>query len=169
MRIRGNKISIQYKRTTISTGYPNTPIGWKMANEWWSLKLKELQEISDGTRPLEDSIKNIFNKFLDYKRKVTKITKKTEQYYLTGFNAIITEPNLVLSEANIKFQIENYVRNTTVSANSVNIYLRAIAGFLNWASSDGKNYIPQKDYTKFFRQKETKEIKSAFSQSEYEA
>jgi hypothetical protein len=123
VRLRGERLSIRYKGKDIATGYKNTASGWNMLNEWWAIKSNELQAIEDGEKSAEDTILNIFNRFLDYKRKITKITKKTEQYYLTGFNAIITEPNLILSDANIRKQIDNYVRTATVSSNSVNIYL----------------------------------------------
>jgi len=167
MRVRGNKISVRYKGKDIATGYNNTPAGWKMANEWWAVRLKELKAIEEGEKQAEDTILNIFNKFLDYKRKITKITKKTEQYYLTGFNAVIAEPNLILSEVSIIKQLNNFIKTTTVSQNSINIYLRAIAGFLNWASDENNSYIPRKDYTKKYKQKESKVIKPSYTKEEY--
>ncbi len=33
MKVRGNKISIRYKGKDIATGFPNTKIGWQLANE----------------------------------------------------------------------------------------------------------------------------------------
>jgi len=167
MRVRGNKISVRYKQKEFSTGYENTSIGWKMANEWWAVKVKELKEIEYGEKQAEDTIQNIFNKFMEYKKKITKITKKTEQYYIFGFNAVIKDKNKILSEANIRKQIEDYVKNAAVSANSINIYLRAVAGFLNWASDDDNNFIPRKNYIKKYKQKETKQIKPNYSEDEY--
>jgi integrase len=167
MRVRGNKISVQYKRTEFATGLDNTAIGWKMANEWWAKKLKELQAIEAGEKPVGDTINNVFDRFLDYKKKITKITKKTEQYYWTGYKAIISSPNEILTEANVKKQIDNFVRNATVSANTINIYLRAIAGFLNWASDEDNNYIPAKNYTKKYKQKETDSVKPPYTADEY--
>jgi len=38
MRVRGNKISIRYKQKEFATGYENTPIGWKLANDWWAIE-----------------------------------------------------------------------------------------------------------------------------------
>ena len=167
MRVRGNKISIRYKQKEFATGYENTPIGWKLANDWWAIKVKELKAIEAGEKAAEDTIRNIFNKFLEYKRKISKIMKSSEKYYITGFNAIFTQPNVLLTEGNIIKQIDNFIKTTTVKPNTINIYLRAIRIFLNCAASDGKNYIYKKDYTKQFRQKESSNVKPAYTETEY--
>ena len=168
MRVRGKKISIRYKQKEFATGYENTPMGWKLANDWWAIKLKDLQAIQAGEKQVEDTIQNIFNQFLEYKRTITKITKKTETYYLTGFKAIITEPNIILTEPNIINQVERYIKTATVTSNSINIYLRSIAGFLNWCSDDNQKYLPKKDYITKYKQKEIIEDKADFTVEEYQ-
>ena len=76
MKLKGNRIYIRYKCKDISTGCKNTASGWKIANEFWAKKSKELQAIEDGEKPAGDTIANIFQRFLDYKRKINKIAKK---------------------------------------------------------------------------------------------
>ena len=167
MKLRGNKIYIRYKGKDISTGYDNTAFGWKMANAFWEQKSKELQAIASGEKALEDTILNVFKKFLEYKRKVSKIAKQTEIYYIAGLKSVFTNPNEILTEFNVKKQIDNFIRNTTVSAASINIYLRAVAGFLNWASDEDNNYISRKNYTKKYKQKVVEKVKPPYTEEEY--
>jgi len=168
MKLRGNKIYVRWKGKDISTGCDNTVLGWKAANIFWEKKVKELIAIEKAEKEKADSILNIFKKFLDYKRKITRITKKTQQFYITGFKAVFAEPNLILSEVNIRKQIENFVNTTTVSASTVNIYLTAVSIFLNWASDEDNNYIPPRKYIKKYKQKVVKRIKPPYTVEEYE-
>jgi integrase/recombinase XerD len=167
MRVVGNKIYVRYRGKDYATGYDNTPVGWMMANAFWAEKIKELIAIKNGEKALEDSILNIFNEFLDYKNRISKITKRTEKFYKLGFKSVFTNPNEILSEANIRRQIDNFIKNTKVSATSINIYLRAVAGFLNWASDEDNDYIPRKNYTKRYKQKVAKEVKPPYTEKEY--
>jgi integrase len=59
------------------------------------------------------------------------------------------------------------METTTVSTSSINIYLRAVAGFLNWASDEDNNYIPKKNYIKKYKQKENQKIKPPYTENEY--
>ncbi len=88
VKVLGNKLYIRYKGKDISTGFPNTKAGWELANEWWAVRSKELQAIEIGEKAAEDSIENVFKKFLEYKQKIDKITNKTLQYYITGCKAV---------------------------------------------------------------------------------
>ncbi len=161
------RIYVRYKGKDISTGFKNTAIGWKIANDWWAKRSKELQAIEAGEKELEDSIGNIFKKFLEYKQKIDKITKKTETYYITAYKAVFISPQELLTENNAKAQIKRFVETTTVSAASVNIYLRAIKTFLLWCSDEDREYIPHKKYTEKFKQKSVETIKPPYTEDEY--
>ena len=167
MRVRGKKISIRYKQKEFATGYENTPIGWKLANDWWAIKLKDLQAIQAGEKQVEDTIQNIFNQFLEYKRTIDKISHRTTEWYLLGFKSIFTTPNLILSHTNIVNSIEKFLKTTAVSKKSINIYLGACASFLNWCADDDRKYIQKSDYFKKYKQKERKIVKPAFTEEEY--
>jgi len=168
MKLRGNKIYVRWKGKDISTGCDNTVLGWKAANIFWEKKVKELIAIEKGEKEKADSILNIFKKFLDYKRKITRITKQTEQCYITSFNSVFTNPNEIMSENSIKKQLENFIKTTTVSDQTINNYLRAISTFLSWASDDDNGYIPIRNYTKKYKQKPVSKIKPPYTDEEYQ-
>ena len=132
MKLRGNKIYIRYKGKDISTGYNNTAFGWKSANTFWEKKSRELQAIESGEKAHEDSILNVFKKFLNYKKRITKIAKATEEFYLNCFKSVFVNPNEILSESNIKKQLSNFVETAEVSGTTINNYLRGVNTFLLW-------------------------------------
>ena len=63
---------------------------------------------------------------------------------------------------------ENFINTTTVAPSTVNIYLNAVAAFLNWASDEDNNYISPKKYIKKYKQKVVKKIKPPYTVEEYE-
>ena len=169
MKVLGNRIYIRWKGKDISTGQKNTVLGWKKANEFWAKRSQELQAIEDGEKPIEDTIGNIFEKFLNYKRNIDKITDATKKAYIYAFKQVFLAPDEVLNEANIKRQIAEFAENTTLVAVSVNHYLRLVGAFLNWASDDDNNYIPAKKYIKKYKQKEAShKVKPAYTAEHYE-
>ena len=151
MRVVGKKIYVRYKGKDIATKCNNTPAGWKLANEWWAVRLKELKAIEDGEKQAEDTILNIFNKFLEYKRKIDKINTRTEKGYIAAFNKVFTEPNIIFSEKIIDKYVKLYLENTSNNETSINIHLKNINVFLTWASDDSNNYIPIKNYLKKYK------------------
>jgi integrase len=167
MKLKGNRIYVRWKGKDIATGFKNTGLGWKMANEFWAKRSKELQSIEDGEKPVEDTIGNIFKKFLEHKNKIDKIAKRTEQRYITGFRAVFVRPNELLSENNVKNQIAEFITTTKISPLSINNYLVAANIFLNWASDDDNNYIPAKKYIKKYKQKVVEKVKPPYTQEEY--
>ena len=167
MKLRGNKIYIRYKGRDISTGYDNTAFGWKAANIFWEKRSKELKAIETGEKAHADNILNIFKKFLEYKRKITKINPMSERFYINSFNRVISNPKEMLTEENIKKQLTHYVETTTASTSTININLRGINVFLNWACDEENNYIPFKNYTKKLKQRQSKKVKPAYTEEEY--
>ena len=124
MRVVGKKIYVRYKKKDFRTGFDNTVIGWKLANEFWAKKVKELKAIETGEKPIGDTIKNIFDKFLQYKIKYHKIAYKTIWFYKTGVNAVFKEQDNLLTEKEVKTQIQNFIENTSISSDTtINIYL----------------------------------------------
>ena len=148
-RVRGNKIYIRYRNKDISTGFNDTKQGWKNANDFWAEKVRTLEYIEEGIIKTSDTIENIFKKFLEYKMQFQKVSNSTVKLYEYRINEVFGEDlNITLSEKNIKIALDNFIKNTKLSATSINIILQGIRAFLNWSSDDDQQYIPHKNYIK---------------------
>ena len=167
-RVRGNKIYIRYKGKDIATGSDNTTQGWKIANKWWEEKYEEIDAILTGKKIADDTIENIFNKFLEYKKQFQKLSLTTIKLYEYRIKEVFgSDLNIPLNEKNIKLALDNFITSTKLSATSINIILQGISSFLNWASEEDNSYIPNKNYTKKYRQPLQKKIKSPYTDEEY--
>ena len=167
-KVVGRKIYIRYKGKDISTGCNNTPIGWKLANKFWEQKYEEIDAILSGEIQSSDTIFNIFNRFLEYKKEYQKVSASTLILYKYRIKEVFgNDLNITLNEQNIKNSLDNFIKNTNKSATSINIILQGIRSFLNWASDDEQQYIAKKNYIKKYKQAQQKKIKPPYTVEEY--
>ena len=167
-RIIGRKNYIRYKTKNSHTNYDNIYNGWILANEYWLSKIKELQAIKSTEKHKKDTIKNVFEKFLDDKIKYRKLMPQSIKNYKSGFKAVFKKQNVLLTEKNVKQQIQKFVETATVADTTINIYLTAVNVFLNWASDEENNYIPKKQYTLKYKRKINVKVKDEYSREDYE-
>ena len=166
-RVRGNKIYIRYNEKEFATGCNNTASGWKNANKYWEGKYEEIDAIADGKLKSNDTIANIFKKFIDYKTQYDKVLQRTIREYNYRIGQVFSDFDVLLTERNVIIALENFIKNTKLNPITINNYLLAVQTFLNWASDDDQQYIPKKDYIKKYRQKTQINIRTPYSEEEY--
>jgi integrase/recombinase XerD len=167
-KVRGNKISIRYKGRDIATKCSNTLQGWKLANKFWEEKYEEIDAIISGEKDTPDTIKNIFEKFIAYKKQYNNISKNTAKLYDYRIKKIFGA-NLddVFTEKLIKKSIEKFIKNTTLEKSTINNILVGNQIFFNWASEEENNFIPKKNYIKKYKQTASKSVKPPYTEDEY--
>ena len=166
-RVRGNKIYIRYKGKDYSTGYNDTTIGWKLANDWWAEKLDLLAQIEAGIIKEYGTVSDALDKFITYKKVIQKLTDRTIKEYRFAVKKVFGDLNLTLNEKNIKIALENYIKTDKTSSVTINSVLKRLQVFLTWCSDDDNQYIQVKNYTKKYKQPEPKTIKPPYTVEEY--
>ena len=167
-RVRGDKIYFRYKGKEFSTGCNDTPSGWSAAYEFWRYKLKELECGEEDGFKYDDTIANVYKKFINYKINIQKVNKNTIKLYNYHIATIFGDDlNVILNENNIRKYIDNFIKNTKLSQTSINNILAGIGVFFTWASDDEQQYIAKKNYTKRYKQNPQKKIKAPYTEAEY--
>jgi uncharacterized protein with GYD domain len=95
----------------------------------YGLLPKEIDAIIEGKITADDSVKNLFNRFIEYKKQIDKIGKKTIKIYNYQIKSVIENLNIILTEGNIKIALENFIRTTTLQQISINNILTGLQTF----------------------------------------
>ena len=166
-KVIGNKIYIRYKGKDIATKCNNTHRGWKLANKFWREKYEEYDAIINDKKLPNDTICNIFKKFVEYKKEYDKVSEKTIAHYYRVLQFLFDNFDDILSEIKIKKALNNYIKDTKLSGISINNYLTTAQTFFNWASDEEQQYIPKIDFIKKYKQPIQKKIKEPYTKEEY--
>ena len=167
-KVIGNKIYIRYKGKDIATKCDNTKTGWKLANEFWAEKVKMLEAVASGEIKAHDSVANIFNKFIEYKTQIQKVSEKTIKLYNYRIKIVFGEElKIILNENNIRKYIDNFIKKSKLHPSTINSALTGVQAFLTWASDEEHQYILKKNYIKKYKQATQKKIKPPYTEEEY--
>lgn len=126
---RSNTIVVQVKGKRKYTGLKDTPYNRKIANR---IKEKMYLEINGLTESIVITSKKLSRLFETYisEREITKSKKTIMLDKLVYKNLIRNNINADIKE--IEKEIQNYLKTTTITDESKNIYLRQFQTFVNW-------------------------------------
>ena len=167
-KVIGNKIYVRYKGQDYATKCNNTASGWKLANKWWEQKIEEIDAILSGEKEASDTIKNVFQKFIEHKIQYDKITNATIKTYEYRIKIVFGDYlNELLTEKIIKIALDNFITKTKLSPTTINNVLVGVQIFFKWVSDDEQQYIAPKYYIKKYKQSSPKKIRPPYTEEEY--
>lgn len=127
------------------------------------LYLKSIMPKTNEPEEIYYSVQEMYEEYERYCKEVKELDPRTIKHNRTGFNHIIKDIYFIEEGTRHRYKfkyrleedLEHFATKSSLGANSINIYIRSFAAFLNWLVKEG--VIKNINYQQYFKRIEKKE------------